>query len=98
MKEYYRYGNVDDCTGHWGKLMDCLKLKTTRYKDSVPEDPADGKHALWQLRTPQQASEFWGAEFGHLWSDTAAAEGAAAAAPGAAAATGAGEGELPRMV
>lgn len=28
MKEVYRYGNVDDCTGHWGELYQCLKLRT----------------------------------------------------------------------
>ena len=73
MQQYYVYGTVDDCTGHWGKLMDCLKKKTTRYKDDVPEDPTAGKHPLWELRTPSEASEFWTAEFDR---NETAAEGA----------------------
>lgn len=63
MKEYYTYGTVDDCNGHWGKLMDCLKRKTTRYKDDAPIDPGSGKHPLWQLRTGIEAKEFWRKEF-----------------------------------
>lgn len=63
MKEYYVYNTVDDCTGHWGKLIDCLKTKTTRYKDDVPVDPNAGKHPLWQLRTGLEAKEFWRKEF-----------------------------------
>ena len=64
MKEYYVYGTVDDCTGHWTKLMDCLKRKTTRYKDSAALDPdAKTKHPLWTLRTGLEAKEFWRNEF-----------------------------------
>jgi len=63
MQQYYVYGTVDDCTGHWGKLMDCLKKKTVRYKVDVPADPNAGKHPLWELRTPAEAAEFWKAEF-----------------------------------
>ena len=65
MKIYYVYGTVDDCTGHWTKLIDCLKKKTTRYKDDVPVDPMAGKHPLWQLRTGLEAKEFWRKEFSH---------------------------------
>jgi hypothetical protein len=98
MKEYYRYGTVDDCSGHWGTLMNCLKTKTTRYKNSVPEDPNAGRHPLWELRTPQQAAEFWGREFGKLSGEgPQAAAAAAAAAEAAAEASGGGaaEGEAP---
>lgn len=63
MKQYYVYGTVDDCTGHWGKFMDCLKKKTVRYKDDVPADGSEGKHPIWQLRTQEEATEFWTAEF-----------------------------------
>ena len=32
MREYYVYGTVDDCTGHWSKFYACLKRKT-RFKE-----------------------------------------------------------------
>jgi hypothetical protein len=63
MKEYYTYGTVDDCTGHWGTLMDCLKRKTEKYKDEAAIDPNAAKHPLWQLRTGIEAKEFWRHEF-----------------------------------
>jgi hypothetical protein len=63
MKEYYTYGTVDDCTGHWGKLMDCLKRKTEKYKEEAALDPNASKHPLWQLRTGIEAKEFWRREF-----------------------------------
>ena len=63
MKQYYVYGNVDDCTGHWSKLMDCLKKKTTMFKDTVPADPMAGKHPLWELRTREEAEMFWKEQF-----------------------------------
>ena len=28
LTEYYRYGKVDDCLGHWNSLWDCLKQRT----------------------------------------------------------------------
>jgi len=28
VQEYYRYGQVDDCLGHWSKLWACLKQRT----------------------------------------------------------------------
>jgi hypothetical protein len=63
MKEYYTYGTVDDCTGHWGKLTDCLKRKTEKYKEEAAIDPNAAKHPLWQLRTGLEAKEFWRQEF-----------------------------------
>lgn len=63
MQEYYVHGNVDDCTGHWSNLVNCLKKKTTRYKDDVPVDPNAGKHLIWQIRTPAEAQHFWSQEF-----------------------------------
>ena len=34
MKQYYVYGTVDDCKGHWSKWFNCLKQKT-KFKDEV---------------------------------------------------------------
>ncbi|KAJ0771732.1 hypothetical protein HanPI659440_Chr07g0272451 [Helianthus annuus] len=28
MQQYYRLGSLDNCSGKWGALVDCLKLKT----------------------------------------------------------------------
>lgn len=77
MNQYYIYGTVDDCTGHWRELYNCLK-KRTKFKEQVPEDPMKNKHPLWELRTKEEAEAFWKEEFGHLSGDNgqqAAAEG-----------------------
>lgn len=34
MKQYYMFGTVDDCTGHWRDLYNCLK-KRTKFKDEA---------------------------------------------------------------
>jgi len=63
MREVYRYGNVDDCTGHWGQLYRCLKLRT-KFREQVPQkQPAN---TLWQMRSQDEAAAFWQREFGHL--------------------------------
>lgn len=35
LREYYINGKVDDCSSKWTDLIDCLKRKTTKYKDEV---------------------------------------------------------------
>lgn len=62
LKRYYVHGDIDDCTGHWGKLMACLKQKTRFQDEGVRslETPC-----LWETRTPEQAAEFWKDEFVH---------------------------------
>jgi Protein of unknown function (DUF3128) len=34
VKQYYRYGNVDDCVEHWSNFYNCLK-KRTKFADQV---------------------------------------------------------------
>ena len=34
LQEYYMYGKVDDCLGHWSTFYDCLK-KRTKFADQV---------------------------------------------------------------
>ena len=46
MKQYYTFGTVDDCTGHWRKLYDCLK-KRTKFKDQASAAGASAGR-LWQ--------------------------------------------------
>ncbi|KAL3148543.1 hypothetical protein ABBQ38_013980 [Trebouxia sp. C0009 RCD-2024] len=64
-KQYYRVGNVDDCLSYWNNLYDCLRQKT-KYKDVEVAEVAGSQHPLYKLRTPEEAQEFWQAEFGHL--------------------------------
>lgn len=64
MTEYYRYGKVDDCLGHWGELWDCLKQRT-KFADTEAR-AQDHSHPLWKLRTKEEAAQFWKKEFGHL--------------------------------
>ena len=45
MKELYRYGSVDDCTGHWSTLYQCLKLRTKFAHQVEPK-------CVMRLRTP----------------------------------------------
>ena len=35
LAQYYIYGRVDNCHARWGELMDCLKKKTSVYKEEV---------------------------------------------------------------
>jgi hypothetical protein len=65
LRQYYVYGTVDDCTGHWGALWDCLKQRT-RFKDEGGDGGGDvaPAHPLWRLRTPEEAREAWQREFG----------------------------------
>ena len=35
-QEYYRYGQVDDCMGHWSKLWACLKQRTKFAEEVKP--------------------------------------------------------------
>eukprot|EP00889_Picochlorum_renovo_P000136 jgi/Picre1/27166/NNA_000135.t1 len=42
LKRYYVYGDVDDCLGHWSKLMACLRQKT-RFRDEDDAIHRDGE-------------------------------------------------------
>ena len=101
MKEYYTYGTVDDCTGHWSKLTDCLKRKTEKYKEEAAIDPNAAKHPLWQLRTGLEAKEFWRHEFSHEDSKDSTStvnSGNGRTGAAAAAATKGGSPEKPTMI
>ncbi len=36
VQEYYRFGQVDDCMGHWSKLWGCLKQRTKFAEEVSP--------------------------------------------------------------
>jgi hypothetical protein len=62
LKRYYVHGDVDDCVGHWGTLMACLKQKTRFRMDedaALPPQPC-----MWTIRSPEEARTFWAEEFG----------------------------------
>eukprot|EP00884_Botryococcus_braunii_P005573 jgi/Botrbrau1/15016/Bobra.0018s0114.1 len=61
LTEYYRYGNVDDCSGQWRKFYNCLK-KRTKYADQAEEETKP--EPFWEMRTKEEAMEFWVREFG----------------------------------
>ena len=63
LRQYYRYGNVDDCTTTWASLWACLG-KRTRFGDAAAAADAPAPHPLWRLRSPEEARAAWEAEFG----------------------------------
>mmetsp|Transcript_25336 Transcript_25336/g.70869 ORF Transcript_25336/g.70869 Transcript_25336/m.70869 type:complete len:114 (-) Transcript_25336:396-737(-) len=60
LTEYYRYGTVDNCRGHWSDFMNCLGRKTKLYNNPAPRKEQE---SFWKLRTPEEAAEFWKKEF-----------------------------------
>ncbi|KAL8193641.1 hypothetical protein R6Q57_026776 [Mikania cordata] len=68
MQQYYRLGSLDDCSGKWNALVDCLKLKTKRAHDleEIFEAREKEKTHIWSFRTPEAAASNWNDMFGHL--------------------------------
>lgn len=62
MQQLYRYGEMDNCQGHWKQLWQCLQ-KRTKFANQVVEEP---KQSLWHLRSPEEAAQWWKKEFGRL--------------------------------
>lgn len=53
---------MDDCIGHWSKLIDCLKQKT-KFRDDDDEKQTKKHQGMWENRTPSEAAVFWEKEF-----------------------------------
>ncbi|KAI3775662.1 hypothetical protein L1987_45411 [Smallanthus sonchifolius] len=68
MQQYYRLGSLDNCSGKWNALVDCLKLKTKRSKEveEILETREKEKTHIWSFRTPEEAATNWNDMFGHL--------------------------------
>jgi hypothetical protein len=68
LKQFYRYGNVDDCTGAWSQLWACLSKRTVRFAPREGDESSGHvkEHPLWKLQTKEEAKAAWDAEFGHL--------------------------------
>ncbi|XP_008227088.1 PREDICTED: uncharacterized protein C227.17c [Prunus mume] len=68
MQQYYRLGVLDNCSGKWNSLVDCLSLKTKRSSEvqEILETREKAKPHIWTFRTPEEASVHWKEQFGHL--------------------------------
>ncbi|XP_030453503.1 uncharacterized protein C227.17c [Syzygium oleosum] len=68
MQQYYRAGVLDNCSGKWSALVDCLTLKTKRASEvqEILETREKAKQHIWTFRTPEEASSHWEELFGHL--------------------------------
>jgi len=71
LRQFYRHGDVDDCSSSWKDLWDCLSARTVRFKEdadaaAAAAAAARATHPLWRLRTPDEAAVWWAAEFGHV--------------------------------
>ncbi|KAK6235116.1 Protein of unknown function DUF3128 - like 1 [Theobroma cacao] len=68
MQQYYRLGVLDNCSGKWNALWDCLSLKTKppSQLQEILETRERAKSHIWTFRTPEEAQSHWKQQFGHL--------------------------------
>ncbi|XP_028079290.1 uncharacterized protein LOC114281052 isoform X1 [Camellia sinensis] len=68
MQQYYRLGVLDNCSGKWNALVDCLTLKTKRTSvvEEILETREKAKPHIWSFRTPEEAASHWKELFGNL--------------------------------
>ncbi|KAL8092509.1 hypothetical protein AgCh_034688 [Apium graveolens] len=68
MQQYYRAGQLDNCSGKWSGLVNCLTLKTKRASEieEILEAREKEKSHIWSFRTPKEAASNWEEMFGHL--------------------------------
>ncbi|KAF9594673.1 hypothetical protein IFM89_034356 [Coptis chinensis] len=64
MQQYYRVGVLDDCSGKWNALFDCLGLKTKPPSQEILKSRQKMKKHIWSLRTKEEASANWRKWFG----------------------------------
>ncbi|CAL5424076.1 unnamed protein product [Camellia sinensis] len=68
MQQYYRLGVLDNCSGKWNALVDCLTLKTKRTSvvEEILETREKAKPHIWSFRTPEEAAFHWKELSGNL--------------------------------
>ncbi|KAK2383241.1 hypothetical protein P8452_38443 [Trifolium repens] len=68
MQQYYRLGVLDNCSGKWRAMVDCLMLKTkpSSQVEEVLEAREKAKPHIWNFRTRYEASQNWQQLYGHL--------------------------------
>ncbi|KAL5716751.1 hypothetical protein ACHQM5_009875 [Ranunculus cassubicifolius] len=66
MQQYYRNGLLDNCSGKWHALVDCLNLKTKPSSQvQILEDRERRKYHIWSFRTREEATDYWRQLYGH---------------------------------
>ncbi|KAL6511914.1 hypothetical protein OROGR_021511 [Orobanche gracilis] len=68
LQQYYRLGALDNCSGKWSALYDCLILKTKRASEveEILETRESSVPHIWSFRSPKEAKSHWQKHFGHL--------------------------------
>ncbi|XP_058752488.1 uncharacterized protein LOC131625662 [Vicia villosa] len=68
MQQYYRLGVLDNCSGKWKAMVDCLMLKTkpTSQLQEILEAQEKSNPHIWNFRTRYEASKYWQERYGHL--------------------------------
>lgn len=63
VRQLYVQGRLSRCMNEYTKLKNCLlgKLDEDKQISLLP-----GPHPIWHIRTKQQASQFWSAQYAHL--------------------------------
>ncbi|KAL3651032.1 hypothetical protein CASFOL_007435 [Castilleja foliolosa] len=71
LQQYYRIGALDNCSGKWSALYDCLNLKTKRASEveEILESREKSIPHIWSFRTQEEARYHWQKLFGHLDDD-----------------------------
>lgn len=69
MQQYYRLGVLDNCSGKWSALYDCLTLKTKQSSEALEilQTREKAKPHIWTFRTPEEASSHWKELFGDIY-------------------------------
>mmetsp|Transcript_5990 Transcript_5990/g.37159 ORF Transcript_5990/g.37159 Transcript_5990/m.37159 type:complete len:108 (+) Transcript_5990:1784-2107(+) len=63
LSQYYKFGELDSCNQKWSELWKCLRSKA---RGTPMEDHLPATSVLWEMRTKEEAREFWEKQFGHL--------------------------------
>jgi hypothetical protein len=62
--ELYRQGQFDSCSAKWGQLTACLSLKAKPNEEARRALTEKVQQpCLWQIRQPEQATEWWATQF-----------------------------------
>uniref|UniRef100_A0A803M683 Uncharacterized protein n=1 Tax=Chenopodium quinoa TaxID=63459 RepID=A0A803M683_CHEQI len=68
VQQYYRLGVLDNCSGKWSNLVDCLTLKTKSSAElqEILETREKEKQHIWSFRTPEESAAKWQQWYGQL--------------------------------
>jgi len=63
LSQYYKFGELDSCNQKWTDLWKCMRNKA---RGTPVDEELPTTSVLWDLRTKEEAQEFWEKQFGHL--------------------------------